>query len=164
MNGRTLLYIIGAAVLLTLTACNKQTVYYHYEHTPVSGWEKNDTLTFLTAPIAVEGHYAEDVGLRISGDYPFIALNLIVEQTVLKTPTSKLKTQTSNLVDTLTCNLIDEMGNAKGNGISHYQYTFPLTTLSLAQGDRLRITIRHDMKREILPGITDIGIRLTKEK
>ena len=140
-----------------MAACTDQTVYYHYEHTPESGWEKNDTLTFLTPPIAVEGQYIEDVGLRISGDYPFMALNLIVEQTVLKP-------HPSSLTDTLTCSLIDEEGNAKGNGISHYQYTFPLTTLRLAQGDRLRIAIHHDMKREILPGISDIGIRLTKQK
>lgn len=154
MNRYTLLYIIGAACLLTLTACHESTVYYHYEHTPVAGWEKNDTLTFRTEPVATTGQYAEEVGVRISGDYPFMSLNLIVDQLVLPAHTTRS--------DTLTCRLIDELGNAKGNGISHYQYLFPLTTLSLSEGDRLHIAVRHDMKREILPGISDIGIRLTK--
>ena len=64
--------------------------------------------------------------------------------------------------DTLSCRLIDETGNALGNGVSNYQYLIPLTSLTLKKGDRLRIAIRHDMKREILPGISDIGLRLRR--
>ena len=36
-------------VILTamlLTSCNKQKVYDSYQHTPVAGWERNDTLKF----------------------------------------------------------------------------------------------------------------------
>ena len=139
-----------------MAACTEHTVYYHYEHTPVAGWEKNDTLTFQTQPLTAAGLYAENVGIRISGDYPFMSLNLIIDQTIL--PSQEMRS------DTLTCNLIDEQGNAIGSGVSHYQYQFPLTTLRLAEGDHLRIAIRHDMKREILPGISDIGIRLIKEQ
>ena len=60
------------------------------------------------------------------------------------------------------CSLISEHGVAKGRGISNYQYIFHLTTLKLEQGDKLRVAVRHDMKREILPGIADIGVRLTR--
>lgn len=141
------------AVLL-LTACKQRTVYYHYEHTPLSGWEKNDTLVFTTDTIAIDGTYREEVGIRINGTYPFLQLNLVVEHLVMPAMTVKS--------DTLSCRLIDETGNALGNGVSNYQYLIPLTSLTLKKGDRLRIAIRHDMKREILPGISDIGLRLRR--
>ena len=138
-----------------LSACNRRTVFNHYEHTPVAGWEKNDTLSFYIGPMAEQGQYMEEIGLRISESYPFMGLHLIVEQTAY--PSRETRS------DTLKCNLIDEKGNAKGRGISHYQYIFHLTTLKLEQDERLHVAIRHDMKREILPGITDIGVRLTRK-
>lgn len=141
------------AVLL-LTACKQRTVYYHYEHTPLSGWEKNDSLVFTTDTIAIDGTYSEEVGIRINGTYPFLQLNLVVEHLVMPAMTVKS--------DTLSCRLIDETGNALGNGVSNYQYLIPLTSMTLKKGDRLRIAIRHDMKREILPGISDIGLRLRR--
>lgn len=139
---------------IALTACNRRTVYHHYEHTPVSGWEKNDTLVFYTDPMQDDGHYIEEIGLRINGSYPFMGLNLIIEQTVYPSKDTRS--------DTLNCTLIDEQGYPKGRGISHYQNLFHLTTLKLNRGESLHIAIRHDMKREILPGISDIGIRLRK--
>ena len=30
------------------------------------------------------------------------------------------------------------------------------------QGDSIHVAIRHDMKREILPGVSDIGIKISK--
>jgi hypothetical protein len=36
--------------------------------------------------------------------------------------------------------------------------------MMLNKGDSLEIKIRHDMKREILPGISDIGIMLNKHE
>jgi len=155
MSKYTLLYLyMVACVAVLLTACDRRTVYDHYEHTPLNGWEKNDTLVFETDPIEHTGRYMEEIGIRINGDYPFMGLNLVVEQMVL--PSEEAHTKS------LTCQLVDERGNAKGRGVSHYQYMFHLTTLRLNRGDRLRVAVRHDMKREILPGISDIGIRLQK--
>lgn len=151
----TLLYIVtGVLLTAVLTACEWNTVYNHYEHTPIAGWEKNDTLNFIVGPLKDGGDYVEEVGVRISGDYPFTGLNLIVEQLLL--PSHEKRS------DTLCCSLIDEQGNAKGRGISHYQYLFHLTTLKVEPDGQLHIAIRHDMKREILPGIADIGIKLSR--
>ena len=148
----TLLYII--AVVLLLTACDRQTVYNHYEHTAVGGWERNDTLIFDVPGIKAGGSFAEDIGVCINGIYPFTGVCLIIEQTILPSQAVCL--------DTLNCNLVDEQGNATGQGISQYQYLFPLRKLQLGKGDSLHITIRHDMKREILPGIDNIGVKVTK--
>ena len=140
---------------LMLTACDHATVYHHYEHTPETGWEKNDTLTFDIPPIAQSGTYRQEVGLRITASYPFMGLHLIIEQTNLQTHEQRS--------DTLSCSLVSEQGTPMGHGVSQYQYLFPLNTQHIPAGSPLRITVRHDMKREILPGITDIGIRLSRQ-
>ena len=152
-NSYTLLYI-GVLVVLMLTACDSKTVYHNYEQTPASGWEKNDQLSFTLPPIKEAGNYTEEVGMRINGSFPFLSLNLIIEQTKLNTGEKQC--------DTLVCKLINKRGYPQGKGVSQYQYLFPLKTLQLDKNDSLYIEIRHDMKREILPGITDVGIKLSK--
>ncbi|MBS5895753.1 MAG: gliding motility lipoprotein GldH [Prevotella buccae] len=146
----TLLYILTLAV-----SCNDKRVYDHFQHAPVAGWEKNDTLFFDIPKVAESGHYSADLGLRINATYPFMGLTLIVEQ--FSYPDRKRR------VDTVNCKLMDSNGKMKGYGIGSFQYTFHITDLDLQQGDSLHIGVRHDMKREILPGISDIGIILKKE-
>ena len=156
MNKHTLLYIyIVMCMGLMLVSCDNRTVFSHYESTPVRGWERNDTLSFYIESLQETGMYTEEVGLRITGDYPFMGLSLIVEQTI----------QPSNItiVDTLNCDLIDESGHANGKGINHYQYLLPLTTLKLSKDESVHVAIRHCMKREILPGITDVGLKLSRQ-
>ena len=59
---RTLLYITALALLCVLvTACNQKTAYYHYEHTPMTGWDKNDTLTFVMGPVSASDRYMEEL-------------------------------------------------------------------------------------------------------
>lgn len=154
-----LLLTVAAAMM----SCNRKTVYDRYESTPVEGWERNDTLTFLIEPAENEKHkernitqtvYKEEVGLRINSTYPFMSLSLIVEQTALPSCVTRN--------DTLNCRLVSADGRVKGRGVNCYQYLFHLTDITLAQDDSLCIRIRHNMKRETLPGISDVGIRLTR--
>ncbi len=65
-----------------LSSCNRHTVYDHYSHTPIAGWEKNDTLVFDIPKLTAGGMYQQFLGLRINGAYPFMNLYLIVEQTI----------------------------------------------------------------------------------
>ena len=141
-------------VALALAGCNRKTIYSHYEHTPIGGWEKVDHLSFTLSPVPESGDFSEEVGLRINGAYPFMGLTLIVEQQTW--PTGYMRS------DTLSCNLIDEDGTILGEGISFYQYNFPMNNITLTEGDSLHVSIRHNMKREILPGISDIGLTLRK--
>lgn len=179
------LLIIGAATLsLSLSSCEDSVVFYKYAHTPVLGWEKNDTLSFAIPPLASTGLYQETLGLRITGTYPFMGITLIVEQEIFPNQESqkekedrikqqfidgkvrKVKkiTQGEKIVklDTIQCDLIDKNGVTTGQGISYYQYSFPIRAYRFHENDSIHITVRHDMKREILPGISDIGIKLEK--
>lgn len=149
---RRLLILLGA--VLALAACTRNRVYDRYAHTPVAGWERNDTLVFDVPPVAAAGDYVSRLGMRISGGYPFMGLTVVVEQTVL--PSRRVT------ADTLACQLINADGTPRGRGMGFYQYSFPVTAGHLDKGDSLHVTIRHNMRREILPGISDVGFQLSR--
>ena len=153
-NNRWICLGMMLAVAIGLASCDRNTIYYHYEHAPIAGWEKNDSLSFDIPPVSA-GLYREELGLRIDSDYPFMGLSLVIKQTIL--PSGYVHR------DTLNCNLVDKDGNHKGTGISFYQYNVHVNTLRLQEGDSLHITVRHNMKREIMPGVADIGIRLDRQ-
>lgn len=160
-----LLPLLGAVCFLG--SCLGNRTYDHYEHTPLAGWEKNDSLFFEIPRVAAAGTYRTNLGLRINGSYPFMGLTLIVEQTVYPRK-SKVNEPVDRLIrksytDTLTCNLIDTNGRVRGKGVSSYQYHFHITNLQLNAGDSVHVCVRHDMKQEILPGISDIGIEYIRK-
>lgn len=157
---KRLIYLILVMVAtMSLPSCKHSTVFDSYAHTPIAGWEKNDTLSFEIPPLLEGGYYNESLGLRITGNYPFMGLNLIVEQNIYH---NNKHVRSACKTDTVNCQLIDKNGVSKGQGISYYQYNFPINVYRLNQGDSIHITVRHDMKREILPGVSDIGVKITK--
>ena len=139
-------------VALAMASCDRKTIYHHYEHTPLTGWEKNDTLFFSLSRIAKDAVIQRDIELRIADSYPFRNLSLIIEQTTWPAGHTHR--------DTLDCQLMAPDGKILGQGITLYQYRFSLPDMSLNEGDSLSLHICHDMRRETLPGIADIGIRL----
>lgn len=155
----TLLYIAAVAGLWVagiVASCTTNTVYDSFGHTPLSGWEKNDTLSFDVPRMKSAGVYSQQIGLRMTEAFPFTGISLIFEQKVY--PSGKVYT------DTLKCTITDSRGNFLGDGVSAYQYTFPVRQISLQKGDSLHICIRHNMKREILPGVSDIGVKMQLDK
>lgn len=146
--------LVGLTVATALPSCDRKTVFDQYDNTPIAGWERNDTLTFGPVKISTTGAYAETIGLRTNGGYPFQSLCLIVEHEILP--------QGTTTVDTLNCSLIDRDGTVKGKGVGYYQYGFPMKDRLLNHGDSIYVRIRHDMKREIMPGITDVGIKISE--
>lgn len=148
----SLMSVLAATVAFTYTSCSTDTVFYSYAHTPLSGWEKNDTLTFRVPRLSADGIYAQQLGLRMTNAFPFTSISLIVEQMVL--PKGNV------LTDTVRCTITDVRGNFLGDGVSSYQYLFPVREEHLHKGDSLCVRIRHNMKREILPGVSDVGLKM----
>ena len=146
---------MAAMLLSVLSACNRKLVYDRYLSTPISGWEKNDTLSYDIRPVSGTDTYDMWLGLRTSEAYPFTAITLIVEQHIYPKDTI--------VNDTVNCKLTDRHGNASGTGVNFHQYRFPITELQLQDGDSIHIRVRHAMKREILPGISDVGISLRRK-
>lgn len=155
MGGRSFLSrALPLAFAVCLLACSRGNVYVCYHHVPSGGWDKNDTLTYDVPPLP-SGRYREEVGLRIDRSYPFTSLSLVVKHIVL--PSGYVH------YDTLTCRLVDNNGKFRGQGVSLYQHTFHLNTLQLHDGDSLHVSIKHNMKREVMQGVSDVGIRLDRE-
>ena len=140
-------------VVLAIAGCDRKIVYHHYEPTSLAGWEKDDTLFFVVRRVPQTAVLRRDVELRTDGSYPFQSLSLIVEQTTFPAGLTRR--------DTLDCRLVTPDGTVTGRGITLYQYRFPLPTASLTRGDSVCLSIRHNMRRETLTGIADVGIRLT---
>ena len=146
--------ILALTVALALASCNRKTIYNHYNHTPMEGWEASDTLLFVVGSIAETALYSETIGLRTSSSYPFKELTLVVNQQIM--PAGTL------LSDTLRCRLTDEDGNPLAHGFNFYESAFPLRSISLNPGDSLTVRIHHYMRRELIPGIADIGVTVQK--
>lgn len=146
--------MIVATVVCLCMACTGRTVYDHYNHTSLAGWDRADELFFGVPAVVDSGLYASTLGLRVTTLYPFTSLTMIVEQKIL--PARQVRE------DTVTFTLVDDKGKVKGQGVSTYQYRLPVSTLYLHQGDSLHITVRHNMKREILTGISDVGIKVER--
>lgn len=95
------------------------------------------------------------LNLRTDNSFPFTGVMLIINQTVI--PADK------NYSDTLICSVTDSRGHSLGKGINLYQHAFPIATRHLSAGDSLYVTVHHNMMREILPGIADVGLTINKE-
>ena len=148
----------------TATACVGGKVFDEYEQIPVEGWDKTDTLTFSVPAVAADGVYNLALGLRTTGDYPFMSLTLLFEANIIakKSEHSSVVKAPQRLSRTLSCPLVSSRGRSQGQGVSLYQYNFHVATISLREGDSLQVNIRHNMKREMLPGLSDLGLSITR--
>ena len=158
------LSVLFAACLAT--ACVGGKVFDEYEQIPVEGWDKTDTLTFSVPAVAADGVYNLALGLRTTGDYPFMSLTLLFEANIIakKSENSSVVKAPQRLSRTLSCPLVSSRGRSQGQGVSLYQYNFHVATISLREGDSLQVNIRHNMKREMLPGLSDLGLSITRNR
>ena len=153
MRNKAMILILAIAGMLT-ASCHRGVIYSHYEHVSNDGWERTDTMHFYVSPVKNAGVYKQQLLLRTDNELPFLNLSVIVEQDVLPRGL-KLRRR-------INCPLVEKNGHVMGNGISCYQYAFDLDDVELYEGDSLHIYVMHHMKRETMPGITDVGILVTK--
>ena len=151
--------VLTAAALL-LSACQGDVVYSHYEQMPPAGWEKSEAVSFSMPRSKEQGTFSPSLGLCINSDFPFQSITVVVErQLITHGPSRPMPTER----DTVCCRLYDANGHPTGSGISQYQYVFPLRDISISSGDSLAVSISHDMRRQILHGIVNIGLTLTRQ-
>ena len=153
MRNRAKILLLAIAGMLT-AACNRGVIYNHYEHVDNDGWERTDTMHFYIPAVKQAGTYHQQVMLRTDNSMPFLSLSVVVEQDIYP--------RGQKLRKRIMCPLIEENGHVMGKGISCYQYAFDVENLELYEGDSLHVNLMHHMKRETMPGITDVGILVTK--
>ncbi len=140
-----------------LAACKEKPVLYSYCSTPVEGWESVDTLKYHVDTLSSSGTYEMSIGVRTSATtlYPYQSLWLVMRQS--------WHNPDRTTTDTLQLQFTNAKGDVEGHGVSIYQFDFPLAALQLPAGASADIRITHIMSRELLPGITDIGVKLQKQ-
>ncbi len=154
---RSLFAFLALLAVCSFAACEHTPVCYSYCSTPVEGWEKGDTLHYHVDTIRHTGTYAMTIGIRSSAStpYPYQTLWLVVRQQWHNPETQRC--------DTVECTLANADGDLTGTGVSVYQYEMPFTQMTLSQGASADIRITHLMRTEMLPGITDVGIKLVRQ-
>ena len=145
---------MGLAAMLCLAACDDGVLYHRYQSVSQQGWERADTLCFDLPEAPDDGRYTLEIGLRCSNLFPYQGL-WVVAETRLQ-PTGSLHR------DTLYLAVTDEDGRPQGHGINLMQREQSFATLHLSQGQQATIRLRHIMRREVVPHITDVGIRVCK--
>ena len=159
----TLFYIIALmTTIMSATSCSDPRTYDQYKSVSLQGWQRNDTLTF-DIPRQWEGNYQLDLCLRAAQTYPYRNLSVIIERKVIYFRQRKKLEKTYN--DTVNCEVINVRGTLVGHkGITSTEILQAVTSFRLNRNDSLQVKIHHIMNRESLPGISDVGIRLLKNK
>ena len=155
-TGRPAAWLSAVAALLLTASCTYDDTYNHYEPTAKAGWRSSDTLTFAIPPQHA-GTYTLNAGFRATQAFPYKRLAFIMERTVYPSRHTRK--------DTVRCIVADNTGRLVGkNGISNSEYLYRISHLQLREGDSLCIKIHHCMRPDELPGITDIGINLRRQR
>ncbi len=143
------------AAVLALSACTADVVYSHYQPIGGEGWLRSDTICFEAGPVAETGRYGCELCLRTNSLYPFMQLQVVVERQIR--PSGEGNT---TVVDTVNVDVTDREGMVQGEGICHYLYTIPLSDMQMNSGDTLLFSVRHNMIRHQLGGVTDVGVTI----
>lgn len=146
-------------LLLTLvgllgTSCQRDEAYLHYEDTDVTGWSIAERLDYGIPPLEESGDYLVRLHLRTTPNNPFPFKVLYLE---VREERDSIVT-----IDTLACPLSTD--DAATKGIVVRQSTFDIRRLYCNRGDSVHYTVRHIMRQEDIPGISDVGISLERVK
>ena len=141
---------------MALSCSRSRPVMEHtYRSLPTEGWSTYEPMNFFMDTLREDGWYNLRIGIRLTEDFPYRSVWLQVSQTWNDSMPVRL--------DTVVCRLTDSDGDFSGSGLSVYQYEFPIGHFFLKKGAAGRIMVRHLMRREMLPGVSDIGILLDEE-
>ena len=142
---RTFMAAITTLVMAVtlLASCRDARVYDHFEPVNDDGWGRNDTVRFAISR------------LRVNHRFPYRDLSLIV----------CYETYPSGNVDpdTVQIHVLNEKGQPIGRmGITSASISAKVKELNLRDGDSLYVTVHHNMRRDQLTGVSDVGLQLVK--
>lgn len=135
-------------------SCNTKEVYHTFNHIPVRGWDKRVIERFSPLIEDTVSLYDIDLSLRYTNDYNYRNLWLFI--------TCEAETG-EEFTDTLNCVLADEYGKwfGAGWGASYQQTISYKTGFSFPRKGRYSISVQQGMRDDVIPGITEVGIKIT---
>ncbi|MDD2380421.1 MAG: gliding motility lipoprotein GldH [Mariniphaga sp.] len=157
MNPKTPALFLLLLSLTAFTACDSGRVFDQYQKIGNSGWHK-DSLVVFTIPVTDSlQNYHLQIQIRHEKNYEYSNLWLFVEITQ---PGGKM------IRDTFELALAEPSGRWLGEGLggiltlqTNYKrnFWFPVA-------GEYSISIQQGMRKEVLTGIHDVGVRLEKSK
>ena len=143
------------ALTFSLAACNNSgTLFHSYKPLSAEGWDRRDTVRFDLTEAETDIDGTLFIGLRTKANINMRDIVLAVEQC--------LKTPYTYRCDTIRYPLTDAEGFALAKGVNHYQYETQQLPIHLQKGQSGSVRIHHLMRHEVIPNITEVGIRLNK--
>ncbi|MCC8146359.1 MAG: gliding motility lipoprotein GldH [Bacteroidales bacterium] len=141
--------------LVILASCSEKEIFSEYRSISQAEWDKNDILEFEVYIKDTEALYDVFLELRNNNDYSFRNIWLFIDY---QTPSGEIRS------DTLNADLADIYGKWYGKGISLYTYTFPYgLNVQYKDTGNYTYTIRQGMRENPLKGISDVGLRVSKQ-
>lgn len=153
--------ILLAVLATSLIACRSDVAYTDFKHVDIEEWFRSDTLVFHISPMPQANSLKSQLVLRMSPDYQFQNLSLIVNTAYYKT--DKPHTPYKISTDTLECRLADDNGQLAGRGVFHREFIVALPQLRLPEADSTVVTVSHNMQRIQIAGVESIGLQLLKQ-
>jgi gliding motility-associated lipoprotein GldH len=156
-------YLPVILLLLLLMGCQEHALYHQSRSISPYGWHTADTL-YYDIPIgraALASTVDVFLELRNTLQYPYRDVPLVVESQFIPLRAKPRKPQTKYIRYLLT----DEIGHWTGAGWgSSYQHAVPIERYRITRQGTLRLKVYHRMKRAMLPGIENIGVRVETPK
>ncbi len=135
------------AVAMVASSCYYRRVYYQFRPVSVAGWQSGDTLRFPLPQLS--GVFTLTVYARTTNLYPYrnLSLRVICGDSAIDVPLL----------------LADKNGKSKGQkGIGATEVRLDAGRVKLNQKTNKELLVVHNMRRELLPGISDVGISLDR--
>jgi gliding motility-associated lipoprotein GldH len=132
-------------------------VYEQYRSFPIEGWIKDSVAAFTVQvddTIALHNVY---INLRNTSSYPFCNIYLFVKATA---PSGAFA------IDTVEYMLADQYGRWQGKGFSKMLDNRLIFRkyVQFPQRGAYRFEVRQGMRTEVLPHISDVGLRVEKAR
>lgn len=147
--------MMACVALMCFTACNRGVLVSHYESFDHEEWAI-DSVKVFDFHVTEEGlSYDMVLGCRHTTEYPFQNIWLFTE---LYADTLLLSS------DTLEYYLADRRGRWLGNGTGRLREMPMLYKQNLLIPDTgvYRLEVRHGMRREVLAGMSELGLTVEK--
>lgn len=137
-------------ILALFSGCGRSTAYHSFRHIGNNAWNNRDTISFSLDSLPDNATYDFLIELRTNFSYPYQSIWLAVER--------EMRNPHLILRDTAECLLNNDRENRNLPGIHSHTHSIPLNPIPLYKGQTGRIRVIHLMRRETLPGISDVGL------
>jgi len=148
-------FFLTGIVILFISSCDNNKVFYDYKSIPMSGWEKDSAVTFSFDITSTVQRYNLYLNVRNRTSYNYRNLWLFVE-TIEPNGASKK--------DTVEITIASLSGEWTGKGFGEFKTLESIFRRDVTFGTTgiYTINIQHGMRENNLKGISDIGFMLEK--